>query len=193
MDLTNLLSTLTSTASVSAISKSSGAKPSQVSEIIQKAVPVLVNGMAQNASTTAGAKSLAKALDDHSKNDISNVSSFLGGLDLGDGAKILGHILGGQSSTLQSGLAKKTGLSSSQVGGILASVAPMVLSYLGSKKQATNTGSSGLGGLLGSMLGGSSSSGGLSSVISAALADKDGDGTPDLLGSVGGLFGFGKK
>jgi hypothetical protein len=186
MDLSSLLSTVISSDSVSAISKTSGAKPSQVSDLLSKAIPVLVKGMQQNASTEQGASSLASALAQHAGSNISNLGSYLGGIDLKDGSKIIGHILGGSSGQVQSGLAQKTGLTSSQVGSILSSVAPLLLSLIG-KKQSTSGG--GIGSLLGSLLG-SQSGGGLNDVLSSALADKDGDGKPDVLGKLGGLLGL---
>jgi hypothetical protein len=190
MDLTSLLSTVISSESVKALSKSSGAQPSQVTSLLTQAVPLLLKGMQQNASTSKGASALAGALDQHAGNSVSNIGSFLSNVDLGDGAKIIGHILGGSNSQVETGLAKKTGLSSSQVGSILSSVAPLLLSLIGSKKQSSSVSSSGLGGMLGSLLGAKQSSGGLGDLLGVALADNDGDGKPDLLGKVGGLLGL---
>lgn len=192
MNITDLLSVLTNSDSVSSLSKTTGASSSQVSDLLQKAVPILMKGMEQNAASSEGAGSLAKALDDHANDNISDIGSFLKNIDLNDGAKILGHVLGNKNNTVQEGLANKVGLSTSQTSSILASVAPVILSMLGSQKKQQNVSSGGLGGLLGSVLGGGSNST-LNDVISFALTDKDGDGTPDLLESLGGLFGFGKK
>ncbi|MDH6306827.1 hypothetical protein M2459_002157 [Parabacteroides sp. PF5-5] len=191
MDISDLLSVFTSSDSVTSLSKSTGAQPSQVSALIQSAIPILMKGMQQNAASESGAASLAKALDAHAGSNTSNIGSLLKNIDVADGAKILGHILGGKNSQVQSGLAQKTGLSSSQTTAILASVAPMLLSVLGGQKNKANVGSGGLGSMLTSLIGGSG--GGLDDVISVALADKDGDGTPDVLQKLGGLFGFGKK
>ncbi len=190
MDVTKLLSVITDSSGVAALSQSSGAQSGQVSDLLTKAIPILMKGMEQNAATEEGAGSLAKALDDHAGDDMSNIGSFLRNLDVSDGTKILGHILGSKSSEVQTGLAQKTGLSSSQVGNILSSVAPMLLSILGGQKQSANVNNSGIGGMLSSLLG--NGGGGLDDMISAALADKDGDGAPDILGEIGGLFGFGK-
>lgn len=191
MDIAKLLSVFSNSDSVAALSQHSGVDSSQVSDLLAKAIPILMKGMQQNASTEAGANSLAKALDDHAGSDVSNAGAFLKNMDLSEGSKILGHILGNKKEDVQTGLAQKTGLSSSQVGSILASVAPMLLSVLGGQKQSANVGSNGIGSMLSSLLGGSD--GGLDDMISSALADKDGDGKPDLLDKVGGLFGFGKS
>lgn len=191
MNITNLLSVLTNSDNVSSLSKNTGAQPEQISDLLQKAVPILMKGMEQNASSKEGASSLAKALDDHAKDDVSDISSLLKNIDVNDGAKILGHILGNRNTDVQTNLSKKVGLSTSQTTNILASVAPLLLSMLGSQKKQQKVESNGLGGLLTSVLGGSG--GGLDDVISAVLSDKDGDGKPDLLQSLGGLFGFGKK
>ena len=99
------------------------------------AVPTLIQNMQKNASTKSGEKSLAKALSDHAKDDTGNISDFLKNADLEDGAKILGHILGENKNVLESGVAKKSGLSSDQVSTILSAAAPLLLNVLGQKKE----------------------------------------------------------
>lgn len=190
MDIGTLLSVFTNSENVNALSNNSGVKPNQVSELLQKAIPILMKGMQQNAASESGASSLAKALDDHADHDISNIDSFLKNTDSNDGSKILNHILGNKNTEVQTGLAQKTGLSSSQISSILSSVAPILLSVLGGEKRQSNIGNSGIGGMLSSLIG--ESGGDLNDMISAALTDKDGDGTPDILQKLGGMFGFGK-
>lgn len=191
MDIGNLLSVFTNTESVNALSNNSGAEPGQVSDLLQKALPILMKGMQQNAASETGASSLAKAMDDHAGDDISNIGSFLKNIDPNDGVKILGHILGNKNTAVQTGLAQKTGLSSSQTSSILSAVAPILLSVLGGEKRQSNVSNNGIGSMLSSLIGGNSG-GDLDGMISAALADNDGDGKPDLLQKLGGMFGFGK-
>lgn len=174
LDLSSIASLL-SGGGISQISQAVGAKEDQVTSAVTAALPALIGGMKQNASTEEGAASLAQALTDHTGADTSNISSFLGGVDLTDGAKIVSHVLGGKEKATTAAIAEKSGLSSSKVSSILAMVAPLLLSLLGKKKEETSSASnsSGLTSLLGGVLGGSGSSA-IGSLASSAL---------------GGLFG----
>ena len=89
---------------VDQISQSVGADQSSVSTAIQAALPMLVNGLANNASTPQGAESLNNALEqDHDGSILDNLGG-LGSMIFGqqaaasrqaDAGGILGHILGG--------------------------------------------------------------------------------------------------
>ena len=68
LDVSSLLGMLSGDG-VSALGKSADAKKSQVSSVLDSALPLLLTGMKNNASTKAGASSLNKALKDHAKND----------------------------------------------------------------------------------------------------------------------------
>lgn len=173
MDLTNILGALTGNDAISAISDNLKIDSKQVSSVITNALPSLLGAMQKNASTPGGAEALAKALGDHAGN-AGNLINNLKGADLIDGSKILGHIFGGNLSSVLSGISEKTGVASNAVGNILASIAPSLLALLG--KQNGSSGAAGLGGLLGALLGGgtqSQSTGGLGSI----------------LGGLGSLFG----
>ena len=174
MYLTNILGALTGNDAVSAISQNLKIDSKQVSSVITTALPTLLGAMQKNASTEAGAASLAKALGDHA-GSAGNIINNLKVTDLTDGNKILSHIFGGNLSSVIGGISKKSGVSTNNVGSILASIAPSLLALLG--KQNGNSGAAGLGGLLGAVLAGSaqsqSSTGGLGSI----------------LGGLGSLFG----
>ena len=154
-DVSSLLGMLSGDG-VSALGKSADAKKSQVSSVLDSALPLLLTGMKNNASTKAGASSLNKALKDHAKNDTSDIGSFLQNVDLSDGGKILTHILGDSKESEAASIAEKSGISSDQV--ILSAVAPLLLSKLGSSKaedEEEDDDGAGLGDLLGSLLSGS--------------------------------------
>ena len=191
MDLTDLIKTFASSSNIKAMSQQAGTDQAQTAAIITQALPMLMKGMQQNASSEQGAQSLAKALDDHGGADIGDANSFLKGLDMQDSSKILKHVLGGNSSTVQSGLAKQTGVSSAQVGSIMTMLAPMLLSFLGSQKKQNNVSASGLGGLLSSMTGGQNDGFGLDDVIGMVLGG-NGGGNSNSGGLGGVLSGLGK-
>jgi hypothetical protein len=198
----SILDTLLSGSSLSALSELTGAGSDQVQNVLAQAVPTLVTGMKKNASSKDGEQSLTTALSQHAKDDTSDVASFLKNVDLKDGDKILSHILGGNKPAVESGIAKKAGVSKNQTATILSAAAPLLLSLLGNKKEE---GAGGLMGMLGSLLGGGGGSGddgfGLDDVASMFLGggkdDKDekeesgGDLGDMLMGGLGSLFGVG--
>ena len=176
MDLTNILGALTGNDAVNAISENLKIDSKQVSSVITNALPSLLGAMQKNASTPSGAEALAKALGDHASN-AGNIINNLKGADLIDGSKILGHIFGGNLNNILSGISKQTGVASNAVSNILASIAPSLLAILG--KQNGSAGAGGLGGLLGSILGG-----GTQSQKTGGLG-----GLGSILGGLGSLFG----
>lgn len=157
LDISSLMGMLSGDG-ISALGKSADAKSSQVSGVLDSALPLLLSGMKDNASTKAGAASLNKALKDHAKDDTADIGSFLQNVDLADGGKILTHILGDNKKTAVDGIAKKNGISSDQVTTILSSLAPLLLTKLGSSKaDEDDDEGAGLTDLLGSLLSGGTS------------------------------------
>ncbi len=181
---------------VDQISQNVSAEPSLVNSAISMALPAILGGLANNASTPEGAESLNNALDrDHSSGGILDNLGGLAGAIFGggqqqapppaaDGGGILGHILGNSQGALAQNVSQQTGLNVGQVAQILMMLAPIVMSYLGQKKQQENVGADGLGGLLGGILGGgggASQAGGLSGIASAMLdSDHDGSAIDDI-------------
>jgi hypothetical protein len=169
MDITNILGALTGNDAVGAIADNLKIDSKQVSSVITSALPTLLGAMQKNASTPGGAEALAKALGDHAGNS-GNIVNNLKAADLVDGKKILGHIFGGNLSSILGGISKNTGVGSNAVGSILASIAPSLLALLGKGQQSSGTNAAGLESMLGMILGGMSSSsnssmGGLGSIL----------------------------
>lgn len=188
MNLTDsLLNTVLGNDAVGALSKTSGAKKNQVESVIGAALPLMLEGMQQNANTKKGEQSLTQALADHASSDASDVKSFLSGVDAKDSAKILQHLFGDNTNKTVSALSKKAGLDKGQTMSILLQLAPLLLSLLGQQNQNS---SGGVGSLLGSLLGGGSGSSGAGSLIGSLL----GSGTSDAAGSLlGSLLGGGSS
>ena len=179
---------------VDQISSQVGAEPSSVNTAIQAALPMILSGLANNASTPQGAESLNKALEqDHSGSDILGNLGGLGSLIFGgqqetppqreaDAGGILGHIFGNQQNQVAQEVSQQSGLNMGQVAQILMMLAPIVMSYLGQQKQQQGVGSDGLGGLLGGLLGGSQvqaapSSGNAMIDMASNMLDSDRDGS----------------
>ena len=159
----NSIGSLLSGSGLSAISKRTKIKKEDVAKVLTAGIPALVGGMRRNVALRGGEDSLSRALKDHSKADISDPGSFLKTADLTDGKKILGHVLGDDQNKLADEISRATGVTKGKTLTILALVAPLLLTLLGSQNSSSSGG--GLLGMLGGLLGfgGSSnqSSGGL--------------------------------
>jgi len=188
--LQDLLGQQQGTEAVEQISQNVGAEPSMVNSAIQAALPKILGGLANNAATPQGAESLNNALEqDHDGSLLGNLGG-LGSLIFGpettprqaDAGGILGHIFGDSQGQVAQEVSQQSGLNIGQVAQILMMLAPIVMSYLGQKKQEENVGPDGLGGLLGGLLGGSQaaaapSSGNPMMDMASAALDRDGDGS----------------
>ncbi len=193
--LQDLLGQEQGTQAVEQISQNVGADSSLVNSAIQLALPALINGLANNASTPEGAESLNTALEqDHAGGGILDNLGGLAGMIFGggqaappprqaDAGGILGHILGSNQGAVAQDVSNQTGLGMGQVAQILMFLAPIVMGYLGKQKQQQGVGADGLGGLLGGLLGGASqpaqqqSSGNAILDMASNMLDSDRDGS----------------
>lgn len=169
------------------------AKPDQVMQMAQLALPTLLTAMSRNASTQEGAESLSRALDRHADAKVDDIGSFFDSVDTDDGAKILNHVFSGKASKVETGIARNTGLDLTQVTGLLTQFAPLLLGLLGQQKKRNNIGTDGISGLLSSLAGSANKLGGSNVAgLATRLLDADGDG--DIMDDIGGLLGsLGRK
>ena len=195
MDITNFLQTAMNDQTVDGIANQLGIKNEQAKSAISSAVPVLVAALSSNAKK-GDSENIEKALErDHDGSILDNISGFLSGGDFSDGAGILGHILGGGQSNVETAVSKSSGLSSAQTGKLLAILAPIIMGYLGKqKKQGSVETSGGIGGLLEGLVGGMINSKESDTSILDVLLNQDGKskegGLMDIGGKIlGGLFG----
>lgn len=192
MDISQLISgNLGDSGILNQLGQSVGANPNQVQQLMQLGLPTLTQALAQNASTPAGAQSLANALDQHQNEPVDNLASFFQNVDTADGAKILQHVFGGSTAQVQSNLAQQTGLQTNQVSGLLAQLAPLLLGVLGKQKKEQHLDSSGVAGLLGSLMGQT----GNASAMTMATQMLDSNKNGSILDEIGGFLGrlFGKR
>lgn len=152
MDLKKLTGTLLSSDSIKGLSSLTGVSKGDVSNVLTEALPALLSGANGQAKDSGTAKGFADALAQHAKDDTGNLAGFLGNVDLGDGAKIIGHLLGSDKDSLTKAVAKKTGVSSSKIGDILSAIAPLLMSLLGKQADEDEEKESGVGALLGTLL-----------------------------------------
>jgi len=165
MDMNELMKTMLSSESIKTMSQVTGTSQKDVKNVLAEALPSLLNGakgQADDAGTVAG---FAGALQDHAKADTTDIVSFLSGVDLEDGGKIVGHLLGTNAEATTKQAAAKAGLDAGSAGTILSAAAPLLMSLLGqqtgqaqaqqqlpTETAPASTAASGLSGLLGGLL-----------------------------------------
>lgn len=122
-------------ANLSQLSQHIGADEATTQQAVQAALPMLIGGLARNASNPKGAAALSGALSEHAdSNALAGLGGLLGGG--GAGAGILGHIFGGNRATVEEGVGQATGLQQAQIGKLLMVLAPIVMAALARKQQA---------------------------------------------------------
>lgn len=151
MDMNSLIGTLMSADSIQSVGKTTKTDSAAVQNVLTAALPMLLNGAKEQSQGQDTAESFANALMSHGKKDTSNLSSFMGNVDLQDGNKILGHLLGSNNTQQVNAIAQQAGVSSTETRSILSAAAPLLMTLLG--QQA-----------------GGSQGGGASGLITAALA-----------------------
>jgi hypothetical protein len=112
---------------------------------IQMAIPLLVTALARNASQPQEAANLHHAVaNDHNGSIFDNLMGYLGSPQSANGAGILGHVFGSQKPAVENNLAQATGMDQSTAGGVLETLAPLVMGSLGQAQQQNGLDASGL-------------------------------------------------
>ncbi|MDM1074060.1 DUF937 domain-containing protein [Empedobacter brevis] len=196
MDFTNLIQGAIGQQVVGSAAKQLGINESQAQTAVAAAIPFLLSALNKNAQN-GGAEGISNALNQHDGSILDNLSGFLNqGGNQQDGLGILGHVLGNKQQNVEAAISQQSGLNMQQVTQILALVAPIVMGYLGKQKQSESLDSTGIAGLLGGLVGGSSAQanqGGINLGGFEKLLDQDGDGQLGLGDAMGLLGGFFKK
>lgn len=163
---TELLKQLLSKDALAGISKATGVDGDEVTKILGAALPQLMSGAEKE--TAEKKDDFVVALADHAKKDTTNMNSFFNGVDLADGAKIIGHLLGNTDKTAEA-VAKKAGVTKAKSKSVLSAVAPLFMSLLGKQSNASSNKPTSIFSTLTSALGIE----GLDDVIGSILGDDD--------------------
>lgn len=157
-----------------------GGNKDAVQKATAVALPALLGALQRNAKSSQGAESLAKALDrDHDGGVLSNLGGLLGQSQSSSmGEKILSHVLGSKKDGLSQQLGQLSGLGSQQAGGLLASLAPVVMGALGKAKKEQGLDTAGLQNMLNSERSKIEKQPQAAGLLSGLL-DADGDGDVD--------------
>ena len=152
MDINKLAGVLLGSDSISGLSSLTEVADKDVNSVLAEALPALLLGANNQAKGKDTTESFAEALADHAKADTKNVEGFFGNIDLEDGAKIIGHLLGAEKSDVTKKVAKKTGVSDDKTAMILAAAAPLLMSLLGQQADEDDNKNAGVEVLIGALL-----------------------------------------
>lgn len=183
-----LTSQLLGGSGLGALSGQLGADEDQTRNAVNAALPMLLAGLAKNASKPEGAQALFGALEKkHDGGMLDDLAGFLGQPDTDDGNGILGHVFGQKRQTVEKGVGAAAGMDPAKVARMMSMLAPIVMGYLGRQKRQQNLDARSLGDLLGGEAGALEKKDAGFGML-GKLLDADGDGSiaDDLLGK---LFG----
>ena len=157
-----------------------GISKGQMIALAAVAVPLIISYLKNKSEDAAEAEALNNALDkDHNGSILNNPSEAMD--KESEGNSILDHIFGAKKSTVESSLASQTGISMSTIGPLLATLAPIVMGYIGKEKQDSGVSS---GGGLSDLLGG---------ILGKASNEVQGEPSNPLNDILGGLLGGGNS
>ena len=120
---------------VEGLSSQTGQSKSNTSNLLNMAMPVLLQAMQRNTSSPKGAAGLMGALSNkHDGSILDNLGAVFSGSNSNavqeDGGKILGHVFGNRQQNIQNALSKQSGVDASSVSKILKIAAPVVMGLL---------------------------------------------------------------
>ena len=106
---------------IEGLSSQTGQSKSNTSNLLNMAMPVLMQAMQRNAATPKGASGLLGLLTEkHDGSILNDLGAVISGSNSSaieqDGSKILGHVFGNRKQNIQNALSKQSGVDVSSVG-----------------------------------------------------------------------------
>jgi len=174
-----------------------GGNEGEVKNGVMAALPAMLAALGKNAGTEKGAEELNNALEKkHDGSILDNLSGYLSNPDLKDGAGILNHLFGNQTSNVANAVSQSSGLDTNGSMKMLQMLAPILMGMLGQQKKQNNLDAKGLGNLTSMLASNFGSEAGASGIMEAVTnlldANKDGNVVDDIMGMVGKFFGGNK-
>ena len=171
-----------------------GGSEGEVKNGIMAALPAMLAALNKNTGTEEGAKSLNQALETkHDGSVLNNLEGYLKNPDLKDGAGILNHLFGAQTSNVAQAVSASSGLSQEGSIKMLQMMAPLVLGVLGQQKKENNLDAKGVGNLTSMFASNLTSNKNVSGIMGTVTnmldSNKDGNVVDDLLGLAGKFLG----
>lgn len=168
-----------------------GVSEATANTAVQVAVPLILAALARNANQPQGAQSLHDAINkDHDGSIFDNLMGYVSNPQPANGAGILGHVFGNQQPAIQNNLAQATGMDQNSAGGLLETLAPLVMGAVGRTQQQEGLDSSGLSNLLNQQQQQAQTNApGAMSILSSMLdQNNDGSAMDDLQRMAAGFF-----
>ena len=149
--ITQILTQQLTGRAVSTIAQRFGISETAANTAVQIGVPLLLTALARNSSEPQGAQDLHQAINnDHDGSIFDNLMGYLHNPQTANGAGILGHVFGGNQSTVANNLAQATGMDQNSASGVLETLAPLVMGAVGQTQQQNGLNASDLSNLLNS-------------------------------------------
>jgi hypothetical protein len=168
-----------------------GVSEATANTAVQVAVPLILAALARNANQPQGAQSLHDAINkDHDGSIFDNLMGYVSNPQTANGAGILGHVFGNQQPAIQNNLAQATGMDQNSAGGLLETLAPLVMGAVGRTQQQEGLDASGLSNLLNQQQQQAQNNApGAMSILSSMLdQNNDGSAMDDLQRMAAGFF-----
>lgn len=117
-----------------------GISPQLSRTLVDKAVPLFLGGMANNAAKDSkGAEGLFGAItNDHDGSIFGQLDSLMADPKSAKGDKILGHIFGNKEDAVETALAADTGVDKTQAKDLMQTLGPLVMGALGQEQSQKN-------------------------------------------------------
>lgn len=116
------------------ISNQLGLDPAMTQLAVTAALPVVLGGMARHASNPAAAAAIHEEADNHAiPADMTTIGGDLSAQGASGG--LLGKIFGANQQTVHDGVSQASGLDMQKAAGLVAMLAPFVLSAISKKKE----------------------------------------------------------
>jgi hypothetical protein len=147
MDMNDVLKIMMSSGAAEQVSQQAGISVDDAVKVMGDVLPVLLQGMKGQATNEATQKGFLQALADHSKDDTNDLKKFVKNVDTEDGAKIDNHLLGQETEAVAAKAKKKSGIDTKTILKIMAIVAPLLMTKMGSaakESEKTTKGSIGV-------------------------------------------------
>lgn len=174
-----------------AIAQRLGVSEATANTAVQVGVPLILAALARNANQPQGAQTLHDAINkDHDGSIFDNLMGYVSNPQTANGAGILGHVFGNQQPAIQNNLAQATGMDQNSAGGLLETLAPLVMGAVGRTQQQEGLDASGLSNLLNQQQQQAQNNApGAMSILSSMLdQNNDGSAMDDLQRMAAGFF-----
>ncbi len=123
---------------INQISQQLGVDPGQAQSAISAALPMIVGGMASNATQPGGSDAIHQSLASHG-GILENLGGLLGGGGAADGGGLLGKILGQHQAPVQQGVSQASGLDPDKTRQLLMMLVPIVMGVLARRQASANS------------------------------------------------------